>query len=63
MEKSELIKKIEGFQIGNELLYDDLKTITSMNESFFKACGLIGQMKSQLELVKIYLEHCKIEEK
>jgi len=61
MEKSNLIKKIEGFQQANELRYDDLKTITSMNESFFKACELIGQMKAQLELIKIYLEHCKIE--
>ena len=61
MEKSDLIKKIEGFQISNELLYDQLKTIKSINESFFDACGLIGQMKAQLELVKLYLENCKIE--
>ena len=61
MEKSDLIKKIEGFQQANELLYDDLKTITSMNESFFKACGLVGKMKAQLELIKLYLENCKIE--
>ena len=61
MEKSELIKKIEDFQQANELRYDELKNVTSINESFFKACEVIGQMKSQLELVKLYLEHCKIE--
>ena len=61
MEKSDLIKIIEGFQTENELRYDELKNIKSINESFFDACGLIGQMKAQLELVKLYLEHCKIE--
>ena len=61
MEKSDLIKKIEGFQQANELRYENLKTITSINESFFNACEVIGQMKAQLELVKIYLENCKIE--
>ena len=63
MEKSDLIKKIEGFQQANELRYENLKTITSRNESFFNACEVIGQMKAQLELVKLYLENCKIEEK
>ena len=61
MEKSDLIKKIEGFQIDNELLFDELKTIKSINESFLDACGLVGKMKAQLELVKLYLENCKIE--
>lgn len=61
MEKSNLIKKIECFQTANELRYDALKNIKSINESFFDACGLIGQMKGQLELVKLYLEHFKIE--
>jgi len=56
MEKSDLIKKIESFQQANELRYDEMQT-------FFDACELIGQMKAQLELIKIYLEHCKIEEK
>lgn len=63
MEKSELIKKIEGFQTDNEKHYDQIKNVTSFNESLFDACGLIGQMKAQLELVKLYLENCKIEEK
>lgn len=63
MEKSELIKKIEGFQTENELLFDQIKNVTSINESFLDACGLIIKMKAQLELVKIYLENCKIEEK
>ena len=61
MEKSDIIKKIECFQKANEKHYDALKNIKSINESFFDACGLIGQMKAQLELVKIYLENCKIE--
>ena len=63
MEKSDLIKKIEGFQQDNACHYDQIKTITSINESFLDACGLVGKMKAQLELVKLYLEHCKIEEK
>lgn len=63
MEKSDLIKKIEGFQTANELSYDELKNIKSINESFLDACGLVGKMKAQLELIKIYLENCKIEEK
>ena len=63
MEKSELIKKIEGFQQYNASHYDQIKNVTSINESLFDACGLIGKMKAQLELVKLYLEHCKIEEK
>ena len=61
MEKSELIKKIEEFQTDNDLLYNQIKNVTSINESFFDACGLIGQMQAQLELVKIYLENRKIE--
>ena len=63
MEKSNLIKIIEYYQSENELLYDELKNVTSINESLLDACGLIGKMKAQLELIKIYLEHCKIEEK
>lgn len=63
MEKSNLIKIINYYQSENELLYDQIKNVTSINESFLDACGLIGQMKAQLELVKIYLENCKIEEK
>ena len=61
MEKSNLIKIIEYYQSENELLYDELKNVTSINESFLDACGLVGKMKAQLELVKLYLEHCKIE--
>lgn len=63
MEKSDLIKIIEGFQTDNEKHYDQIKNVTSINESLLDACGLIGKMKAQLELVKLYLEHCKIEEK
>lgn len=63
MEKSDLIKIIEGFEQDNISHYDKIKNVTSINESLLDACALIGKMKAQLELVKIYLENCKIEEK
>lgn len=50
-----LIKKIEQYQIDNKIKYDAAMD-KPFNEIVFELAGLIGNLQSQLAMIKIEIE-------